>query len=254
MKNKIILIIKYIFFFLLFLWLIFILNNIGIITNELKRSLLIETYGSGILALIIAIALDFLEKQTENRLKKESLAKWKVYELVENLKMLFRRKPSAWNPKYGNYRFYFDGCYCNPVYDDICMKYRRKINEYMEFYPGDEIMKILSEFSIIMREGAILSEKFEEKIISIARKEHYKRGVHSANDYDLVYYLKAKIYSYLEDKIILMAIDKNKFPERYELILKKVSEDEEVKDIKEKLVKKRQLGILKIEELEEIIR
>ncbi len=100
-----------------------------------------------------------------------------------------------------------------------------------------------SKFYRLTRKGYVLGEKLNNRIYQIVRAEHYKRKVHSANDFKMRSYVKAKLFANFSEEAINKYLEWEKTPERTGEVLKAVSDDEvvtslidETRNIRKKLV------------------
>ena len=180
--------------------------------SQLRDALISETVGGGILGAIVAGMFFYLQESGENQTSKKKALSFYEDKLILDINEVFDRAPSAFNFS-GLHKFYFDGSRINALYDVYESNFH-EINNYKAYYTDNKLVNTFKIFYKEARKGYVLGEKLEGVIYQIVRKEHHKRQVSKANDYNASGYLKGHLFISMEDNDIIKYLDLQSVPAR----------------------------------------
>lgn len=220
--------------------------------TQLRDALIAETVGGGILGSIVAGMFFYLQESGEYQTSKKKALSFYEDKLTLDINEVFDRSPSPFNFS-GLHKFYFDGSRLNALYD-VYENNFNEINNYTAYYSDNLLVNTFKEFYKEARKGYVLGEKLEGVIYQIVRREHHKRQVINANDFNAQGYLKGHLFASMEDSDIIRYLDMQSVPARMSEIVEAFNSNSEAKELLDEVKTARENLLKRENEIENILR
>lgn len=189
----------------LIIWLVLSLP----IDDSLAYGIVSETIGSGILGVVVTVTLYQYQKQNEYD---EKLSKIRVnfYEkIVFELKKIIKNDKELWGI-FDDEKFYFSSSYIN-LFFNITERSLTTLIEYKKHFPLDIFAVDMINFHNSIEDAYIAVKKMDEILRAKVRDKHYELGISQYNDQEVFQYLRAKLFTPIEEDILFKYLDwKNK--------------------------------------------